>query len=236
MTTSGKPSLRTLVVAVTIGSFSLAALMGVAVLLGAGDFGETEFRILLTTLILGCSSLVVLCYAATDGTPYRLVGAAGAVADLVASVIALGLTWGAWDVMGNDSFLKAFGVATVAALTLAQVCLLLGLSGRRPKVMPLLWVTVALAAVLGVTVSAMILGLDGGEGTARFVGVVAILDLLGTVVTIALAAFGAPASSLTVTIPPGLASLLRGRADATGRPVRDLVDEALARYVGVHHD
>ena len=236
MTTSGKPSLRTLVVAVTIGSFSLAALMGVAVLLGAGDFGETEFRILLTTLILGCASLVVLCYAVTDGTPYRLVGAAGAVADLVASVLALGLTWGAWDVMGTDSFLKTFGVATVAALTLAQVCLLLGLSGRRPSVMPLLWLTVALATLLGVTVSAMVLGLGGGEGTARFVGVVAILDVLGTVVTIALAAFGASASSLTVTIPPGLASLLRGRADQTGRPVRDLVDEAVARYIGVHHD
>ena len=236
MTTPANPSLRTLVVAAAIGSFSLAALMGVAALLGAGDFGETEWRILLTTLLLGCSSIVVLCYAATSGTPYRLVGAAGGVADVVAVAAALLMIWVRPDLGGGTRLGETLGVAIVLALTLAQVCLLLGVSGRRPSTRPLLWATVALAAVLAGTVSALIVGMDGGEGTVRFLGVVAILDVLGTVVTIALAVFGASPASLTVTVPPALASLLRDRADETGRPVRDLVDEALARYVSVHQD
>jgi hypothetical protein len=88
-----------------------------------------------------------------------------------------------------------------------------------------------LAAVLAATVSALILGLDAGDGTARFIGVIAILDVLGTVVTIALGVFGNHNASLTVTVSPDMAVRLRQEADQTGRPVRDLVDEAMTRYL-----
>lgn len=57
--------LRRVVLYVVIGSFAIAALMGIAALLTGGAFGETEGKILLTTLATGLSALAVLCCLAT---------------------------------------------------------------------------------------------------------------------------------------------------------------------------
>jgi hypothetical protein len=231
MHSSAKASLRRLVLTLTIGSFSVAALMGVLALLGAGDLGDTELRILGTTVLLGGSSLVVLCYLATGGTPYAVFGALGGVADAIALVTALGLLWGDLDSTVAEQMARIFGVAVVGAVSLAQVCLLCALTTHRRSLQPLLWVTIVLAAVLAAAVSALVLGLDAGDATARFIGVIAILDVLGTVVTIALGVFGNHNASLTVTVSPDLAVRLRQEAGQTGRPVRELVDEAMTRYL-----
>jgi hypothetical protein len=82
------------------------------------------------------------------------------------------------------------GPGVVAAATLAQICMLLALAGDRPALGLVLWPTVGLAAVLAVLVSGTILGeVDAGDFW-RLIGVIAILDVLGTLVTIALAKFG----------------------------------------------
>jgi hypothetical protein len=237
MSASAKSSWRRVVVALTIGSFSIAALMGVAALLGAGDFGTPELRILATTLLMGCSSVVVLCYLASTGTPYAVFGALGGIADAIAVVTALTMIWGNGDSMESEPFLKTFGVATVVALTLAQVCLLAALAWRRPALGVLLWCTVAFAAVLAAMVSALVLGDDIGDGGARFLGVVAIMDVLGTVVTIALAVFGdSPtrgtlSGPLSVELPATVAERVRRHAADTGRPATDLVVEAVDRWL-----
>ena len=62
--------IRTAIVRITIGAFSLAALIGVMALLGGGAFGAIEGRILLTTLLVGVASMAVLCYLA-DGRSTR---------------------------------------------------------------------------------------------------------------------------------------------------------------------
>jgi hypothetical protein len=231
MTPSTKSTVRALAVATTIGSFALAALLGVAALLLSADFGETEIRILLTTVVVGSASVLTLCCLSVVGTRYIWVAAAGGVAILAATATALLLTW---TTGLGDGLVRTFGVATVAALTLAQTCLLLAVAAARRRIAWLLWSTVALAVVLAGLVSALILGADSGDGTARLLGVVGILDVLGTVVTIALGAFGADARSLTVSLPAPIAARLRKQSSDTGRPVRDLVDEALARYYGMN--
>ena len=56
--------------------------------------------------------------------------------------------------------------------------------------------------------------------------------MLGTVVTLALGVFGGRADpALTVTVSPDLAARMRQQAEQTGRPVGQLVDEALERYL-----
>ena len=67
MATPTTAPIRRWIVRLTIGSFSVAALMGIVALLGGGEFGETEGRILLTTLLVGVVSIAVLCYLATAG-------------------------------------------------------------------------------------------------------------------------------------------------------------------------
>jgi hypothetical protein len=237
MTDSARTPWRRIVVALTIGSFSVAALMGIAALLGGGDFGTPEWRVLGTTVLMGCSSMVVLTYLASVGTPYVVFGGLGGVADAIAVATALVLIWGDASGSSSDSLLKMFGVATVVALTLAQVCLLAAVAWRRPALALLLWGTMAMATVLAAMLISLILGSDIGDNGARFFGVVAIVDVLGTIVTIALAVFGdsptrgAVTGPLSVELPAELADRLRRRAADTGRPAPALATEAVAQWL-----
>jgi hypothetical protein len=236
MNTQAKREVRRAVVAVTISSFTIAALMGIGALLGAGDFGETEVRILLTTVLMGSTSVLTLCCLVVVGKRFEAVGVIGFLVILAATALGLLLVWGSGPDDLGDTVFETFGVASVMSVTLAQVCLLLGLAGARRPLRYLLWATIGLALLLAAQVSALIFEYQPGDGYARFLGVVAILDVLGTLVTIAVSVFGSDDESLTVTLPAMVSARLRSQADQTGRPVRDLVDEAVARYLGLPVD
>lgn len=226
---------RRVAATLTIGSFSVAALMGIAALLGAGDFGENQARVLLTTLIVGCASICVLCYLATAGTRWVLVGVAGAVAAIVPTATALVLVWSDWEGGDTTGLMKTFGIGLVVALTLAQLCLLLALAGSRRSLAPVLWATVIMAAVVALIVSGLITEAIDFD-VWQLLGIVAILDVLGTLVTIALAKFGgrdeAPADGrVRLTLSPGQSAGIAARSRATGRPAEELVAEAVEQYL-----
>jgi hypothetical protein len=229
---------RRVAATLTIGSFSVAALMGIAALLGGGDFGEGEGRVLLTTLVVGCASICMLCYLSTAGTPWAAAGVTGAVVLVLPTVSALTLVWSDWS-GDEDGLLKAFGVGVVCAVTLAQVCLLLGVAGARERLGPLLGTTVVLALVVAAVVSALILGGLGADGVWRLLGVAAILDVLGTLVTIALAKFGGRDEQVVpgydgrtrVSLSADRARALGDLAARTGRSRDDLVAEAIDRFL-----
>jgi hypothetical protein len=224
------------VVRLTVGSFSLAALLGIAALLRPGHFGSTEGRILLTTLIVGAGSVLMLCYLATTGDRTRWVGAAGGVAALVSGCCALVMVWGYWQHDPGEALVRTFGLSAVAALTLAQFSLLLAVVRRRPSVVRLLAATLVAGTVLAGLVAAAILGWEPGSGGARLIGVVAILDVLGTVVTMALGIFGSDQQALTVTLTPAMADAVRARAAETGRRPEDVVAAAVGAYVGARSE
>lgn len=233
---------RRVAATLTIGSFSIAALMGIAALLGGGEFGESEGRVLLTTLIVGCASICVLCYLATAGTRWAPVGGLGGVVLLLPTVTALILVWSDWESHG-DGLWKSYGVGVVGAVTLAQICLLLALAAARRALAVVLWSTVALASLLALLVTGLILGEIEGDSTWRLFGVVAILDVLGTLVTIALAKFtdvgdqgsARPAERVldttTVRLALDQAETLGLLAIRTGRSTDALVADAVAQYL-----
>jgi hypothetical protein len=227
---------RSLVVRLVVGSFALAALLGVAALLSPGRFGSIQARILLTTMIVGATSVLTLCYLAVGGAPRRRwIGLAGGVSALVASCCLLVIVWAHWQHDPGLGLLRTFGVSGIAALTLAQFSLLVAVVQRPGSLVRMLLATVVAGTVLGALLIAAVLGWEPGEAGGRLIGVIAILDVLGTVVTIAIAVFGGesrgtPAAALTVTVPEPWAGRLRERAEATGRPVTDLVVEAVVRY------
>jgi len=207
--------IRPVVVRVVIGSFSLAALMGIAVLLGAGGFGETEGRILATTVIVGIESLAVLCYLAVSGRSAESVGAAGAVVSTVPFGIALALTWA--DNVGGDALWQTFGVTLTVAASLAQVSLLLSRDHRQPW---LLTGTLAAISVVALMIIGPILHVGGDDDLYwRLFGVVAILDALGTIALIALSLFsGSAASAPSPSEPPVLSDAVTSRlVDAARR-------------------
>ncbi|MFZ2015899.1 MAG: hypothetical protein WAV00_18950 [Nocardioides sp.] len=240
MTNSGVPTVRRWVVRLTIGSFSLAALMGVAALLRPGRFGSTEGRILLTTVIVGVTSVLMLCYLAASGERSRVLGEAGGVAALVAATGILVAIWGWPDTDPPIALVRTFGVASVLALTLAQFSLLVSVVHRRPSLVRLLAATMALGTMLATMLAVAILGWNPNDTGARLIGVVAILDVLGTVVTMAIGVFGSqarpPDASLGLTLPPDLADAVRARAEATGRTPDQVVLDAVRGYVASDAD
>lgn len=230
---------RRVAAGLTIGCFSIAALMGILALLGGGSFGEGEVRVLLTTLVVGCASVCMLCYLATAGTDWAPVGIGGAVVAVLPTLTSLVLIWSDWS-GDDDGLLKAFGIGVVLALTFAQACLLLALAADRDNAAVVLWPTLALAVVVGFLVSAMIMGSVDAEGVWRLLGVLAILDVLGTLVTIALSRFGGRARSTAPERPAGLtvalglaqAQALDRLAGERGVTREALVAEAIDAWLG----
>ena len=88
-TRAAKTDVRRAVLAVTISSFSIAALMGIGALLGAGDFGVTSVRVLLTTVVVGCGSILTLCCLAAVGGRFNVIGMNGFL--LALTTVGLGL-------------------------------------------------------------------------------------------------------------------------------------------------
>lgn len=221
---------RRIVLFVTIGCFSVAAFLGVLALVGGGDFGEGEARILLTTLLVGVTSVAVLCYLGTAETDYAVVGVVGAFCALPTLLLGLALVWSDdW----NDETWQIFGVGSTLSATIAQASLLLMLTATAaPYVRKLLAGTLVAATWVALHVSTLIIDLDGSDGSLRLLGVVAILDVLGTVAVAALAKFGGGDSdSRRLEVPADLSTRIRERAAVHGvdadAQVRSLLEAAL---------
>lgn len=180
---------RRVAIVFVIVSLSLAALVGIVTLL-TGEFGELQGKVMLTTLLTAGFAITSLCHLAVVGRSLRVVGFAGIGASALALIAGAVLIWRPWDNWneGWESTLKAFVVLAITAASLAQANLLLLLAGRRKSVVRIgVFVTVALIALLAlllfppVITEGEIPG-DNGDVYWRFVGVVAILDVLGTIV------------------------------------------------------
>ena len=233
----GTTPIRKVIVRVTIGSFSLAAILGIIALLSGGEFGQTQFRVLLTTLLVGVVSIAGLCYLGTAGRPSQPVGVAGGVVVLVPLVTALLMIWRDVENGPSAAVLKTFGIGAAVAATLAQASLLLTLGERgRPAVRRILLGTLALAAVLAAMVSALVAGFTPAEGGYyhRLLGVVAILDVLGTVVVAALMKFAGgdlERVRAEVHLTPDLAERVAELAARSGQGSDEVVAAAVRLYL-----
>lgn len=208
--------LRRVVVVCVVGSFGVSALLGILALLGGGDFGPTQVSVLLSTVIVGFESLTVLCYLTLAGHRAVGVGVLGALVSLICSGTALWWVWNVGDVA--DEPWRLFSSTLVLALTLAQASLLIRVADREGHRVGL-GITLGLAAVVAALLIGPILQeeLAHGDGYWRVFGILAILDVLGTIVLMATAAAGTRRTSDTT--PPSRPPLL---GDDTERRIADL--------------
>lgn len=239
-----------------IVSFSLAAVVGIIALL-SGDFGETQGRIVLTTLLLGATSITALCHLAVADRAMRIVGFVGLAASAVSLITGVVLIWRDWDSPGFDQWFKAFAIAGVIAVSFAHANLLLLLAGRRRAVIRIgLMITLVMIAVVAIMIilpiasEGEIPGVRNEEWYWRLFGVVGILDVLGTVVVPVLAIFvrdapavavadamatdaplAAPvgAGHLALALPPDLQRALEQRAADDGVETTEAALAALRR-------
>jgi hypothetical protein len=238
MTTPTTAPVRRWIVRVTIGSFSVAALLGIAALLSGGEFGQTQGQVLLTTLLVGVVSIAVLCYLTTAGRRTQPVGVTGGAVVLVPLATGLTMIWSSFEQDPGEWWVKTFAIGAIVAATLAQICLLL--APRRPSgsvAGRILTATVGLAALLAGMTSLLVLGVHpGDDGYYRAVGVVAILDVLGTVVGAALLKFGPGTANdrgpggLALSLPADVAQALLEEASRARRTP----DEVAAGILRAH--
>lgn len=206
-----------------IVSFSLAAIVGIIALLG-GDFGETQGTIILTTLLMGATSITALCHLAIADRAMRVVGFVGLGASGVALVTGLVLIWRDWNAPGFDDWFTVFATAGVLAVSFAHANLILLLAGRRRRVIRIgVIVTLAMIAAVAIMIILPIVsegeipGYGNEEWYWRLFGVVGILDVLGTVVVPVLAIFVKDAPAVAVVDSAAVGAGLAPGA-ATGSP------------------
>lgn len=222
-------NIRTIVVHIVLGSFSIAALFGIIALLAGGIFDGTPSKVLMTTLIVGAESIAVLCYLSTADTKYSSVGVVGGLISLVPTGMSLWWVWSdPYDVA--ESVWKASGIGITVAASTAQACLLLAVAGdAQPRVRRML--RASLLAILIVAVMIIVPIVDGddlGDLYWRSFGVIAILDVLGTITVAALAKFGVKHEQSAVgPLAPVLQQRITSEAARRGLSPDELVNQAL---------
>jgi len=230
--------LRRIAIIFIIVSLSLTALVGIVTLLTA-SFGEVQGKIILTTLLVAGFSITALCHLAVVGRALRIVGYVGIGMSALALITGTVLIWGSWDNWsdGWEDLLKTFAVVAILAVSLAHANLLLLLEGRRSSLVRVgLFVTVgmiallALLIILPIVTEGQIPG-DNGEPYFRFLGVVAILDALGTIVLPVVARFsrtGEVVTSVTVRLQGDAAAKVARLAASSGSSHAAVVEAAVA--------
>jgi hypothetical protein len=186
--TAVKGARRAAVIAIVV-SLGITALVGIVVIL-SGSSNETLGRILETTLVLAAFSVTALCHLAVVGRAPQVVGFVGIVASALAFVAAVVLIWGNWNFSSvfTDWWLRTLWTFTVVALSLAHANLMLLLEGRKNRVVriglrsTLVFIAVVALGIITPVLSGGHVPGDNGDVYWRTFAVIAILDVLGTIV------------------------------------------------------
>lgn len=223
-----------------IASLSIAAIVGIVMLL-SGDFGDTQARIMGTTLIVGAFSILALADLTVAGRRTRWVGWIGAAIAAVTGAIGILMVWGTLEDW-NDAF-KWFAVGIVLSIALAQSCMLLLLEQRRHGLfriglpLTLLFIAVvSLMLLLPILTDGDIPGAGHEDWYWRVFGVSLILAVLGSVVLpvagLIMRERPAAAAGLSVPVPPELAAQVTARAAEAGVAPEDFVLQAVRERLG----
>ena len=164
-----------------IVALTLSALVGIIVFI-AGDFGDTEIRILLTTLAIAGYSLSGLCSTTIlKKEPIRMLAYTGMVVAVMGFILAI---LGIWEIVGIDDIWKLIMIFVISSFALAHISLLLTLWPQKLAIQYLLGLTIFFVMVVAIMlIDATLQEFNNDEIFFRLLGVVAILDVLGTIVT-----------------------------------------------------
>ena len=213
-----RPSLRRLLLASLIGALSVSALVGIYVVV-AGDFGDTQVRILFTTLSLAYFSMTALaCAVILERRRALWLAWPGLAVSPAGFVISQLVIWLQWD---SQPMAKTLFVLVLFAFSFAHSCLL-ALASLGPRVR---WVfpaaVVCIFSLAGLLSTMVVFGLED-ELLFRMTGVAGILDAAATLAVPVLYKLGGTA--------PGLVS-----APASDQPARWQIELACPRcgYRGV---
>ena len=165
-------------------SLSLSALIGIIIFL-AGDFGEIQVKTLLTTLALGGASLTGLCCATLlEKKRFSTFAVIGLVLSIWACLYTIFLIWAGGEGLFEDSW-KILIVSIILAFSSAHISLLLLIKSDKTLVNSFLSITILFISL--VALELILFTFEEFNNIEniwwRVLGVFAILDVLGTIVT-----------------------------------------------------
>jgi hypothetical protein len=166
-------SIKRVLLYMVVGGLVLAALAGIFVLI-VGTFGETEAKILLTTLSIsyfGVTSLA--CAAAYEKKRNGLLSIPGIALSIAGFALFLSIVWAEW--WRYESVFKTMAILALLSFSFAQACLLSLVTLER-RVAWVYYAAVGAILVLAAIISEMILYEPQGDWMVRLAGAVGILD------------------------------------------------------------
>ncbi len=160
-----------------VGALCLAALVSIVIFL-FGSFGETETRLLATALAVAGYSLTGLAATTRIGRRPAWLGPLGIGVSGLGFLLAIALIW----TSPEGSLLgRLTGSVTVLAIAIAHASLLLPRHPDQRVTAAVLAATLAMLALLAVMlITLMLFALEPGDWYFRWLGVVAVLTVLGT--------------------------------------------------------
>ena len=169
-----------------ITSLCAGALTAIGIIV-FGDFGELEIKVLLTTVAVGGFSLTALCNSALyDKKKCVEFAIFGIVISVLGFLVTMILIWSG-DAVDSEAFVKLMFVLMILSVSTAHISVLLIMNSMSKIVNFSLYATMIF--ILWVVVMLVILVITEGEPGIdpevyyRVLGVFAILDVLGTIVT-----------------------------------------------------
>jgi hypothetical protein len=191
-----KKQFKSYLVKILLGCLGAAGLLGIWALLAGNGFGPTEGRILASTVLVGIFSVLSLGYLALTSKPYEWLGVPGAIASFIFVLLGLFLLW-VWPESGYErnwevfqELVKYFVISGIVAVSCAHAGMLLLLSeGASRNVRIARIATLSAIGLVAFILIAIILNEFGKtpDMVMRLLGVFAIIDVVGTVATPALA-------------------------------------------------
>jgi len=168
-----------------VGSLALDAVICIFIFL-FGDFGETECKILLTTLILGGYSLTGFCSSFLyEKKKYIPVFFINIGLSILCFSIATALTWG-WIDNPTDALWKNFATFNICNFALALSSLLLLVNPKQKSVNGVLFTTIGFIGITSLMLINLVYNIENMEYNEmyfRLLGVFAVLSTLGTITT-----------------------------------------------------
>lgn len=184
---------RRIAVWTVVVSLAITALIGIYTIV-SGEFGETQSKVMLTTLSVAGFSVLALCHLAIVERDVRAVGWIGIGTSGIALACAAVLIWWNWNDTSyspSDLYMnitKTFAISALVAASLAHANLMLLL-----QTAPLRWIrsSLSVALILIAIVPALVIPIILTDGQFppqsfqdvywRFFGVIVILDALATI-------------------------------------------------------
>ncbi|MAF37056.1 hypothetical protein CL622_08135 [archaeon] len=165
-------------------SLSIGAILGIVIFL-IGNFGEIQLNILLTTLTIGGFSLTGLCCATLlEKKRFSAFAIMGMIFSAWGFLFITSLIWNIFNFSSLDTIGKLFFISIILAFSSAHASLLLLIKSEKSIVNVFLIATLIFIFLVSLELIILVLsGFDVDLLWWRVLGIFAILDVLGTIVT-----------------------------------------------------